>query len=735
VIGLVATITTAEVWVFAQIQPTALDIERIRSATVFVLQARSQADNLVITCVGSGTIVSRSGLILTNAHNVVPSSDCPGDTLLIARTLRSDEPPVPEFRAEITQADIGLDLALLRVTRQLDGSLIAPDSLALPFVELGDSSVVELDDTIVVVGYPGLGDDSVLVESGIVSGFMQELSASDRSWIKTSASIRGTMSGGGAYDRESRLIGIPTTAPVTNPTFGTSCEIVQDGNGDGAVNNKDVCIPISGFINALRPSNMARPLLRAATLGLNVEAVSLGSAPAQVRGIPRFSRVFFSPSVVDGMPTSVIRSLPAGSNSLFVFFDYENMTPETTYELRATIDGEPSAELSLSPVRWSGGERGMWYIGTSGQPLRNGIYDFTLVVNGIAEETKRLLVGGAAETVPTFSNIVFGVGDNAGNMLGNGFVLPTGNIASARFIYRNMTSGVQWTPIWYYNGIELFRSTDSWTLGEGGSTTIQVQATNGLQPGNYRLELYQGTDLSATADFVIAGAAQSAFPEVFINTHFATGRSSEDALQASPVNNLPAGVEDLYALFDWRQLAPGTIWTMRWSVDGDLFFEYTGPWVASDTGENFLTQLSAESGLPDGTYTMDLLVNRFQIATARVQIGIGQLPIDRFARAGGVQLRGHIQDGQTNEGIPGVSFILISADFSIEDFTWQQSQVYAMAVTDHNGDFRLDRPLDFGVPYSVMIAADGYLPIAADGFEVDESTPNPLELLIELTRG
>lgn len=713
-----------------------LDLERIRRATVFIMQVRNVGTNFIVTCVGSGTLVSRNGLILTNAHNVLTNADCPGDVLIISLSIRSDEPPVPKYRAEVVQANAGIDLALLRITRQLDGRLVQSDNLALPFVELADSSMVTLDQTIAVVGYPGVGDDPVTVEVGVVSGFTTEPSyTADKSWIKTSASIRGTMSGGGAYNRDSQLIGIPTTAPVTRQDFATRCVAIQDTNADGLVNNNDVCIPIGGFINALRPSNFARPLLRAAVLGLSVEKLTASETQFRTLGVPRFRRLFFSPAVVDNMPTTVIRSLPTSSNSLYLFFDYENMTPETIYELRVTVDGVPNQTLSLAPVRWGGGERGLWYIGTSEQPLANGIYEFALVVNGVTSETRRLVVGGAPESEPIFTNIVFGLEDTQGNVLGNGYVLPTGPTASARFVYRNIPDGTEWTQIWYYNGGEVVRIPGAWNLGESGSTTVRIQPTTGLQPGQYRLELYLGTNLAATADFVIAGVQSGAFPQVFTDVHFASALSPSEALTASPVTNLPNRIDTLYTLFDWQRIAQGTYWTMRWSVDGDVFYQQTVPWSTADTGENFLTQLSGTLGIPDGTYKMDLLVNNFQLVSTQAQVGIGQLPIDRFSRASGVQFRGQILDANTGKGIPGVTFILISANFSVREFVWDQNQIYALAVTDRNGRFQIDRPLEFGAPYSVMVATEGYLPVSVDGVRVTPETPNPLEIVIELTRG
>jgi hypothetical protein len=731
----IAMVVILTVPLLAQQQPS-LDIERLQRATVFVMQTRNNGSDLIVTCVGSGTIISRSGLILTNAHHTLTSSSCPGDTLVIAFNIRDGEAPIPKYRAEIIQADAGIDLALISITRQFDGRLIEPDTLALPFVELADSASVQLDQTIRIVGYPGIGNDPVEVRVGTISGFAAEPSGGEKSWIKTRAEIPGTMSGGGAYDQDGRLIGIPTTAPLGLLSDNTTCLPIQDTNNDGLVTEIDACIPVGGFINSLRPSNFARSLFRAASLGLSVD-IPLQPASQSIRlGTPTFDRLFFSPSVNEaGMPTSVIDSLPAGSNSLYLFFDYASMTPETVYELRVTTDGIPNSTFSLAPVRWSGGERGLWYIGSSNQPWPNGVYDFTLFANGIAAGNKRLLIGGGAQSTAVFSDIVFGLLDNRGTPLGNGFVLPTGSIASARFIYRNMQNDVPWTVIWYFNNIEIARTEANWSeASPNGSKTINLSGEGALFPGNYRVALYVDGRLAATSDFIIAGSQQGVYPQVFQNARFVAANSDEEAPSANPISSFPNTISRLYGLFDWSQIAVGTPWTLRMSVDNEVFFSQTVPWNSPDTGQDFLVRLDAATTIPDGTYQMDLLVNNVPLQSIQAQVGIGQLPIDRFAQASGVQLRGQIFDSETGEGIPGVTFILISEAYSISDFLWRDDQIYATAVTDRTGRFQLDRPLELAAPYSVMIAVDGYLPIAADGFELDAETPNPLELVIPLTR-
>jgi hypothetical protein len=454
-----------------------------------------------------------------------------------------------------------------------------------------------------------------------------------------------------------------------------------------------------------------------------------------------FSRLLFSPSVNEAqMPSSVVGNLPSGTDSVYLFFNYANMTPETVYELRVTTNGIPNASFSLSPVRWSGGRNGVWYVGTTGQAWPNGVYDFTLFIDGVASDSQRLVIGPAQQTIPTFSDIVFGLEDLQGGVLGNGFVLPTGSVASARFLYRNMVNDTPWTAIWYYEGTEVRRDSLTWTDGESGTKTIRVQDSNGLLPGNYRLELYIQTDsnfrLAATSDFTMAGAQDGAFARIFDDTHFTSASSIEEAQQAAPITNFSTGTNALYALFDWEQIAVGTLWTIRWSVDDEIFYEQTQPWDGAESGQDFPIQLSSAGGVPDGTYKVDLLIGELIFDTAQARVGIGQLPIDQFSEATGVQLTGQVFDGENRMGIPGVTVVLISENFSVAEFVdqWSQEQVFAMAITDNSGSFQIDRLLQPNVPYSVFVVAEGYLPISADGVEVS-SGMGSINVPIYLTRG
>jgi len=714
-----------------------LNEEVIKRATVFIMQTYSSRGQPVISCVGSGTLVSADGLILTNAHIALPSETCRADQIVIAITVHLDEPPIPTYTAEVVDASRGLDLAVLRINGYLDGRVIEPNSLRLPFVELGDSAAVELDETITVVGYPDLSNAPVEATRGTVSGFTAEARAGERAWIRTRATIPGTMSGGGAYNRDGKLVGIPTIAPARVGGTTVDCRTIQDSNGDGRADDNDQCVPIGGFISALRPSRLARGLVRAAALGIKQGEDFTKVEPVPPEGQPSFSRLFFTTRInAAGIPTNVVTSVPAGTTSLFLFFDYSNMVDGMVYELRVTVDDVPDPTYSLPPTTWNGGERGTWYIGSTGTPWVNGLYNFRLFIEGREAASQSIMIGGGPLTAPQFTDIIFGLMDSNGNLSGTNYVLPEGSAIQARFNYRNMIPGISWSYIWYFEGQELLRDTQSWE-GETQGTWVMPAAGEFL-PGQYRLELYIENQLSATADFIVAGGAQANRSVIFSDFRFTTEQIA--GVPTGPIrNDFPPAIEQLYVFFNWRLIEPGTPWTRRWSVDGEVLFEVTEPWDAPPDGENYYVSLDSLNTLPDGTYGLEILIGQISRTTVTAKVGLGQLPVETFASAEGVQMTGRITDAETGEGIPGALFIVLEPEFSVEDFVWDQAQVLGASLADNSGWFRIAPLLPRGTAehpllYSILVRAEGYFPVSADGIIITDTTQSPVTVSVELSR-
>lgn len=739
-------ITLSGVWIAAQQDSGGLDLNRIRRATVFVIQASD--NDLDTRCIGSGTIVRFDGLILTNAHNVMQSEACPGEELIIAMSIDPEQPPVPKYRASIAQVDSGLDLALLRIDRELDGRQIDPDNLPiLPFVEVGNSDEVILDETLTIVGYPDAGNSSTEANRVSVAAFMAEPGAGDRSWFKltSDSGISGLMSGGGAYNQAGQLMGVPTSAPIT-ANIGGTCLQLEDTNSDGFVNNNDACVPISDFVSVIRPVNFARSLIRSASLQLSITNETTPVIRRDSDLQPTVERLYFATSVSNDLSTQVIASAPSGTTSLYLFFDYFNFTEDTVYEVRVSVDGVPGQIFSLPPVRWSGGTNGLWYIGSSGQPWSNGLYEFRILVNGLVADTATIRVGGVPEEQPSFSNIVFGLKDEQNILQGENYVLPTGDVASARFIYRNMEPGTEWIWLFYYNGVPLAGTgtQNTWTSDDGvngARDDVSIRPVEGLRPGNYRVDLYIGSPprLSVTGDFVVAGTAEGVLPNVFSNIQFARDDDGDGIADSAPTNSFPDGAEAILAQFDWQRIAAGTLWTMQWMVDGEVFYEETVAWRDEESGQAYQMSLTAPENLPDGTYTLNLIINGVLLETSQVSVGIGQLEINRLEEIGGTQLGGQVVDADSGEGIAGATFILISEDYSVADFVWDSEQIYALAVADTNGRFEIDRSLELESPYSVYVIAEGYLPITQDGFLINEENlaeagGSPIDMYIPMTK-
>jgi len=217
---------------------------------------------------GSGTIISSDGLILTNAHVAVGDRFYHADRLIIALTVAEDQPPISAYLAEVVQSDSALDIAVLRIAYDLSGRRIDPSDLNLPYVQLGNSDELRLGDPITILGYPGIGGETITLTRGEVSGFTAGAGYGNRAFIKTSATIAGGNSGGLATDQNNKLIGIPTQVGAGDISGDiVDCRPLADTNRDGYINQYDTCVPTGGFINALRPINLAIPLINAAIEG------------------------------------------------------------------------------------------------------------------------------------------------------------------------------------------------------------------------------------------------------------------------------------------------------------------------------------------------------------------------------------------------------------------------------------------------------------------------------------
>jgi len=372
--------------------PSPIPIEDLAHAVVQI-QALDRQEDPVWT--GSGTFISDDGLILTNAHVV---DDRAGDyaSLAIATTARTDQPPELNYAVEIAAVDYGLDLAVVRVVSRLEGEGVSD---RFSFVTVGDSDKVEIGDNIRILGYPGIGGDTITFTDGVVSGFTSERSVEGRAWIKTDATITGGNSGGLAADGDGRLIGVPTIVGSGADRETVDCRYIADTNRDGTIDEEDNCVPVGGFINGLRPVNLAAPLIAAAISGEQyvspIEPEVEPTGGFDTFGVVISSIVFADGVTEDDRPTEARDAMPSGVREICGFWDYEGMGDGMSWQALWFVDGELSEDGSIIDDTWVGGESGNWWACIlDEQGLEDGLYEFIISVEDEHQGSRAIFVGG-----------------------------------------------------------------------------------------------------------------------------------------------------------------------------------------------------------------------------------------------------------------------------------------------------------------------------------------------------
>lgn len=165
---------------------------------------------------GSGSIIDPRGYVLTNFHVVGhthPGSGTPGSLFNAANQVRISVVSSPResarerYLGRVVRADARLDLALVRIVSEVDGTPIPP-SRRFPAIPTADTRRLRPGSRLYAFGFP-LGVQTINVTSGEMSGFQMN-SRDEVAWIRTDAEFNPGNSGGMLLDRRGRLVAIPT---------------------------------------------------------------------------------------------------------------------------------------------------------------------------------------------------------------------------------------------------------------------------------------------------------------------------------------------------------------------------------------------------------------------------------------------------------------------------------------------------------------------------------------------
>lgn len=166
---------------------------------------------------GTGFIVSKDGMVLTNKHVVLDEE--------AAYTVFTNDGK--RFSAVVLARDPLQDLAILKIEAEKtidgNGDLIQAD---FPIVKLGDSDALQIGQTVITIGN-ALGEFRNTVSVGVISGLGRTITASGGDFvetledvIQTDAAINQGNSGGPLLNLKGEVMGINTATVLEAQNIG-----------------------------------------------------------------------------------------------------------------------------------------------------------------------------------------------------------------------------------------------------------------------------------------------------------------------------------------------------------------------------------------------------------------------------------------------------------------------------------------------------------------------------------
>ncbi len=225
---------------------------------------------------GSGFIIDKSGIIVTNRHVITFRNNELSDNITI--TLHDNR----QLKAKVLGTDAASDLAVLKVDAKQD----------LPFLEFGDSGKMRVGDIVLAIGNAfGLGTS---VSSGVVSAFSRNISIGERNqgidFIQTDAAINRGNSGGPLFDINGKVIGI--NFAIISPSGG----------------NVGVAFAI--------PANIAAPIVERLAKGEKIERPYIGVTYQTVT--ERMADVLGEKTIYGAIITDIEKNSPAENAGIVI---------------------------------------------------------------------------------------------------------------------------------------------------------------------------------------------------------------------------------------------------------------------------------------------------------------------------------------------------------------------------------------------------------------------------------
>jgi len=184
--------------------------------------------------VGSGTIINRQGLVLTNYHvyginerlnynkkNATLLSAAPLNSDMRVYSLKNNDPlsiPVFKYLAKPISLDAKHDTAILKIYANSKGNKL--DRKNFSFISIANPFSIKFNEKLTIVGYPAKGGQTLTLTEGKFLGYYRnDTFYRLDGFLKTNAAMSPGSSGGAALNKQ-KIVGVPTA--VTSPAMAGS---------------------------------------------------------------------------------------------------------------------------------------------------------------------------------------------------------------------------------------------------------------------------------------------------------------------------------------------------------------------------------------------------------------------------------------------------------------------------------------------------------------------------------
>ena len=427
---------------------------------------------------GTGVVVDSARRLILTSYPVVRPYRADGGPaytkIRLATNREAGRAPKPEYEADLLVSDPATGLAILRVTRTIEG---APN-FDLPAVVPGDTAGITPGTVIRLFGHPGEGtaQNTLTVQRGAVTGQRSEAGQTSRLWLKTAVRMPAGAAGGPVFNQAGALIGV-----MLQEAYNPKAQVGQVRPFDRATSLIDQAQKATESFRQIAP--------------LYLEGTGGGiSRPIGADGI-RVGKISFALSAIDTPNGRDLfdyeQTFKAGVAALYYEYAVEGVPDGAVVEERWFLDDIKQDSVSSS-MAWKGGSFGVVsdriaVPGTGGLPP--GRWRVEVWTGNAMRARGVAYVGGRPASEPAAKNF-------AGGSLASPDGTPSAPPQSGPsqmlgfFDYTGMEGAglIQW--IAFRNNQRIYQSPAiAWNGGDTGKFWVGLRPLDGVAAGAWEFEV------------------------------------------------------------------------------------------------------------------------------------------------------------------------------------------------------------------------------------------------------